>query len=69
MCYIYVNNLIYRWITHWGEKWAGKDTKSVVNTFKHVVENKWSFAMYMVYGGSNFGLNAGANIIEGITAF
>ena len=63
------NNLIFRWLTHWGEKWAGADTNSVMSEFKSLVENKWSFAMYMVYGGSNFGLNAGANNNGGDTAF
>lgn len=49
------------WMTHWTEKWGGKNTQKVVNNFKFLIENGNSFAMYLVHGGTNFGLTAGAN--------
>lgn len=49
------------WMTHWTEKWGGKDIGKVTATFKFLLENGNSFAMYMAHGGTNFGLTAGAN--------
>ena len=54
------------WMTHWTESWKGKGIDKVTNNFKFLVENGSSFAMYLVHGGTNFGLTAGANGLNGM---
>jgi len=49
------------WLTHWSESFATKDTKDVLAELKYILDNKYSFSQYMVHGGSNFALTAGAN--------
>ena len=49
------------WLTHWGEKWATRDTDSIVSAVKFLMDNKRSFNLYVVHGGTNFGFSAGAN--------
>lgn len=49
------------WLTHWGEKWAETSTESIVGEVKFLLDNKKSFNLYMVHGGTNFGFTAGAN--------
>lgn len=49
------------WLTHWGEKWAGNPTDSVVKEVSFLLENKHSFSLYMFHGGTNFEYWAGAN--------
>ncbi|KAL4497831.1 hypothetical protein ABPG72_000586 [Tetrahymena utriculariae] len=49
------------WLTHWGQNYQGKSTKDTVKMFENIVRKRHSFSIYMVFGGSNFGLNAGAN--------
>ncbi len=48
-------------MTHWGEKWGGKTLKKFTEESTYLLENDRSYAMYMVHGGTNFGLTAGAN--------
>ncbi|MEI8283257.1 MAG: beta-galactosidase, partial [Armatimonadota bacterium] len=47
------------WLRHWGEgDWAPTD---VTNELKFYMDNKKSFSLYLVHGGTNFGFNTGAN--------
>jgi len=49
------------WLTHWGEKWARPDTSDLLKEIKFLLDNKKSFNLYVVHGGTNFGFTAGAN--------
>ena len=49
------------WLTHWGEKWAQPDTTELLNEVKFLMDNKKSFNLYVIHGGTNFGFTAGAN--------
>lgn len=49
------------WLTHWGEKWAKPDTASLLKEVKFLMDNKKSFSLYVIHGGTNFGFTAGAN--------
>ena len=49
------------WLTHWGEEWQGLNITSTIDLFENIIQNNWSFSMYMVFGGSNFGLYAGSD--------
>ena len=47
------------WLTHWGEPvFAAKDYEE---TLRGVMRAGYSFNLYVVHGGTNFGLTAGAN--------
>lgn len=48
-------------MTHWGEKWHGLEINAFKNDFKGLLDNNRSFNVYVVHGGTNFGLTAGAN--------
>jgi beta-galactosidase len=50
------------WLTHWGEEWwARPDTAELFKEVKFLMDNKKSFNLYVVHGGTNFGFTAGAN--------
>jgi beta-galactosidase len=49
------------WLTHWGEKWARPDTIDLLKDIKFLMDNKKSFNLYVIHGGTNFGYTAGAN--------
>ncbi|HBC79287.1 MAG TPA: beta-galactosidase [Bacteroidales bacterium] len=49
------------WLTHWGEKWAGTDTTDLLKEVKFLMDNRKSFNLYVIHGGTNFGFTAGAN--------
>jgi beta-galactosidase len=49
------------WLTHWGEKWAKPDTANLLKEIKFLMDNKKSFNLYVIHGGTNFGYTAGAN--------
>ncbi len=49
------------WLTHWFEKWQKPDTASLLQEIKYLLQNKKSFNLYVVHGGTNFGFSAGAN--------
>lgn len=49
------------WLTHWGEKWARPDTSELLKEIRFLMENKKSFNLYVIHGGTNFGFTAGAN--------
>ncbi len=48
------------WLTHWKEAWQRTDT-SVLPELRYLLQNKRSFNLYVVHGGTNFGFTAGAN--------
>jgi beta-galactosidase len=49
------------WLTHWGEKWAKPDTAELLKEVKFLMDNRKSFNLYVIHGGTNFGFTAGAN--------
>lgn len=49
------------WLTHWGEAFATNSTESIVKELLFLFQNKKSFSLYVVHGGTNFGFTAGAN--------
>jgi len=49
------------WLTHWGEEWVKPDTSGLLNEIKFLMDNKKSFNLYVIHGGTNFGFTAGAN--------
>ena len=49
------------WLTHWGEKWARPDTANLMKEVRFLMDNKKSFNLYVIHGGTNFGFTAGAN--------
>ncbi|HZE85533.1 MAG TPA: beta-galactosidase, partial [Puia sp.] len=49
------------WLMHWKEKWQRPDTANLLKELKFLLENKKSFNLYVVHGGTNFGFTAGAN--------
>lgn len=49
------------WLTHWGEEWAKPDTSELLKEVKYLMDNKKSFNLYVIHGGTNFGFTAGAN--------
>jgi len=49
------------WLTHWGEEWARPDTTGLLTEVKYLMDNKKSFNLYVIHGGTNFGYTAGAN--------
>ena len=49
------------WLTHWGEKWARPDTAVLLKEIRFLMDNKKSFNLYVINGGTNFGYTAGAN--------
>ena len=49
------------WLTHWGEEWSRPDTSALLRDVRFLMDNKKSFNLYVVHGGTNFGFTAGAN--------
>lgn len=49
------------WLTHWGEEWIRPDTGKLFREVKFLMDNKKSFNLYVIHGGTNFGYTAGAN--------
>lgn len=49
------------WLTHWGEQWVRPDTSKLLKEVKFLMDNKKSFNLYVIHGGTNFGFTAGAN--------
>jgi beta-galactosidase len=58
---VFCSELYPGWLTHWGEKWAKADSAEVYGNIRWLLERKQSFSLYMVHGGTNFGMWAGAN--------
>lgn len=49
------------WFDHWGEKHHTRKSTSIITEIEAFINQNASFNMYMFYGGTNFGFNAGAN--------
>ena len=49
------------WLTHWGEEWAKPDTAKLLKEVKFLMDNRKSFNLYVIHGGTNFGFTSGAN--------
>ncbi len=49
------------WLTHWGEKWAKPPVADLLKEVRFLLDNRKSFNLYVVHGGTNFGFTAGAN--------
>jgi beta-galactosidase len=50
------------WLTHWGDAWwARPDTVELLKEVKFLMDNRKSFNLYVIHGGTNFGFTAGAN--------
>jgi beta-galactosidase len=50
------------WLTHWGDAWwARPDTVELFQEVKFLMDNRKSFNLYVIHGGTNFGFTAGAN--------
>lgn len=49
------------WLTHWGKEWARPDTAELLKEVKFLMDNRNSFNLYVVHGGTSFGFTAGAN--------
>ncbi|MEU6739741.1 glycoside hydrolase family 35 protein [Streptosporangium sandarakinum] len=49
------------WFDHWGEKHHVRSVASATETLTDILEAGGSVSIYMVHGGTNFGLWAGAN--------
>ncbi|WP_052698076.1 beta-galactosidase [Luteibacter yeojuensis] len=47
------------WLTHWGESEFA--SRHYVDTLRSVIRAGYSFNLYVVHGGTNFGLTAGTN--------
>jgi beta-galactosidase len=48
-------------VTNWGEEWARPDTSALLKEVKFLMDNKKSFNLYVVHGGTSFGFTAGAD--------
>jgi len=56
---VWVGEAYPGWLTHWGEPtFAAKDYET---TLRHIMRAGYSFNLYVVHGGTNFGLTAGSN--------
>ena len=53
------------WLTHWSEPWQSKSLDDNEHEYGFLMYNNHSYSMYMVHGGTNFGLTAGANAYVG----
>lgn len=49
------------WFDHWGEKHHTRKSTSIITEIEAFINQNASFNMYMFYGGTYFGFNAGAN--------
>ncbi|WP_316753195.1 beta-galactosidase [Pedobacter gandavensis] len=49
------------WFDSWGRPHHKGDTKRIVSELKYMLDQKASFSIYMVHGGTTFGTYAGAN--------
>ncbi len=49
------------WLTHWFENYVKPDTVSLLKQVRYLLDNKRSFNLYVIHGGTNFGFWAGAN--------
>ncbi|EKX51195.1 hypothetical protein GUITHDRAFT_103111 [Guillardia theta CCMP2712] len=53
------------WYSVWGQANVSRtSTRAAVTTLRTMIEQGFSFSMYMVHGGTNFGFWSGANILD-----
>ena len=53
------------WLTHWGDpQWQGTEV-DVSTTIAEMMRGNFSFNIYVIHGGTNFGFSAGANTEKG----
>ncbi|TWP34099.1 beta-galactosidase [Leekyejoonella antrihumi] len=49
------------WLTHWGDSTFAGETTDISPTLQSFMDNRMSFNLYMIHGGTSFGYWAGAN--------
>jgi beta-galactosidase len=54
------------WFDHWGEPHHVRGVDSAASTLADIIRDGGSASIYMVHGGTNFGLWAGANERDGV---
>lgn len=59
--FVFGGEIYTGWMTHWGEPWAEKTIHHLNDLFGFLLKDGYSFSMYMIHGGTNFGFTAGAN--------
>jgi hypothetical protein len=52
------------WLTHWGETWQRVDTTEILRDLEWLVQNRKSWSLYVLHGGTNWGFYAGANFSD-----
>lgn len=53
------------WFDHWGHKHHVRDAANAAATLEGIIADGGSVSLYMAHGGTNFGLWAGANHVDG----
>ncbi|MFI5797816.1 glycoside hydrolase family 35 protein [Streptomyces sp. NPDC051677] len=53
------------WFDHWGERHHVRSVQSAVGALRDILADGGSVSVYMAHGGTNFGLWAGANEVDG----
>lgn len=53
------------WFDHWGHQHHVRDAANAAATLEGIVADGGSVSLYMAHGGTNFGLWAGANHVDG----
>lgn len=53
------------WFDHWGHPHHVRGSANAAETLGSIIEDGGSVALYMAHGGTNFGLWAGANRVDG----
>ncbi|WP_258376564.1 glycoside hydrolase family 35 protein [Curtobacterium sp. MCBD17_028] len=54
------------WFDHWGEPHHVRSVASATSTLSGILDDHGSVSVYMAHGGTNFGLWAGANELDGV---
>lgn len=53
------------WFDHWGRPHHVRDAGSAAESLREIIADHGSVSIYMAHGGTNFGLWAGANRVDG----
>lgn len=54
------------WFDHWGEHHHVRSADDAATTLRGIIQDGGNVSLYMAHGGTNFGLWAGANEVDGI---
>lgn len=54
------------WFDHWGEHHHVRSADDAATTLRGIVQDGGNVSLYMAHGGTNFGLWAGANELDGV---